>query len=141
MASLVSHMTCSMVTPNPQCTPMQWSLDRTGDFSLITKLRRKYKICAVVSINYPSDHATPSFDSTALICDQSVPHIYAITTHTLTTTHIPDEHVNTIITYVLHNYTESTCENKFYGHSAISTESFFGITYTLTGVILHGHIK
>ena len=44
---------------------VQWSLDRAGDFSLITKLGRKHKKCSVAIINHPQDAPVPTFDSTA----------------------------------------------------------------------------
>ena len=54
-------------------TQVQWSLDRAGDFSLITKLGRKHKTCSVAIINHPQDALTPSFDSTAWSYDHAPP--------------------------------------------------------------------
>ena len=73
--------------------------------------------------------------------DYAAPRIYAITTNTLTTTQIPNEHSNITNSSVLYKSTESTRENKFHGHSAIATTSFFCITHTLTGEILQAQVK
>ena len=66
-------------------TQVKWSLDRAGGFSLITKLDRKHKKYSVAIINHPQDEPILSFDSIAWIYDHASPHIYTITTHTLTT--------------------------------------------------------
>ena len=36
-------------------TQVQWSLDRAGDFFLVTKLGRKHKKCFVVIVNHPQN--------------------------------------------------------------------------------------
>ena len=65
---------------------VQWSLDRAGDFSLITKLGRKHKKCSVAILNHPHDEPTPTFDSIAWSYDHAAPFTCNITTYTVTTT-------------------------------------------------------
>ena len=121
-------------------TQVQQSLDRVGDFSLITKLGRNHKKCAVDIINHPPEYATLSFDSIAQSYDHAAPCIFAITIHTLSLTHVSDEHTNSIIRSVRQKASGTTRENEFHGHSAISTKSFFGIPPHLTGVF-HRHLS
>ena len=92
-------------------------------------------------IDQPPDHATSSFDSIVRSYDHAAPHTCAITTNSLTTTHLSDKYNNTTISSVLDKSIELTRENKFHGHSTIATKSLFGITHILTGGISQAHIK
>ena len=119
----------------------QWSLDRPGDFTLITKLGRKHKKCAVDILNHPPDHEPPTFSSTAWSYDHAAPHTCDITTNTLTTTNHNDDHDGPTRSTTTHQSTASTHENEFRGQLKVQTRNFFGIHQTLTGDISHAHIK
>ena len=119
----------------------QWSLERAGDFSLITKLGRKHKKCGVDILNRQPDHEPPIFSSTAWRYNHAAPHTCDITTNTLTTTYHHDDHDDTTRSTTQHQSTASNDENEFRGHLEVQTRTFFGIRHTLTGDISHAHIK
>ena len=119
----------------------QWSLDRAGDFSLITKLGRKHKKFAVDILNHPQDADPPTFSSTAWSCEHAAPHTCDITTNTLTTTHHHDDHDDITRSTTKHQSTDSTPENEFRGQLRVQTRNFFGIHHTLEGDISQAYIK
>ena len=114
---------------------IKWSLDRTGDFPLITKLKLKYKNCSVDILSHPPEHAKQSFSSTALSYDHEDLHTCPITTNTLTTTHIHDDATDLCTSSARPTSKTSSREREFYDHTVITAKSFFGIQYTLKGDI------
>ena len=96
-------------------TQVQWSLDRAGHFSLITKLGRKHKKCSVAIINHPQDAPTPSFDSTAWSYDHAAPHTCTITTNTLTTTQLDPDSTDTLPSTTTRTTTPTTDDPEFCG--------------------------
>ena len=61
---------------------MQISLDRTGNFSLVTKLGNKHKKCNVGFFNHESTDTITTFTSTTWSYDHDVPHRYNMETQT-----------------------------------------------------------
>ena len=120
---------------------VQWSLDRAGDFSLITKLGRKHKKCSVGIINHLQDASTPSFGSTAWSYGHAAPHICTITTHILTTTQLDPESTDDITSTTTHTTIPTTDEPEFRGHRPLQQNNFFGIHHTLTGNISKTPLK
>ena len=97
MAAILLHQVIHQV---------QWYLDRTWDFYLITKLGRKHNKFAVDILSHPPDLTPPSFSSTAWSYDHIAPLTCAITTNTLTTMHLPDEHGTTTHSSAHHQSTD-----------------------------------
>ena len=119
----------------------QCSLDRAGDFSLITKLGRKHKKFSVAFINHLLDEPVPSFDRTSWSYNHVTPYTYDITTQTLMTTHTTPESNDDMTSTINRTITHSPDDTEFRGHSALKPSVFFGIPHTLTGDITHASVK
>ena len=65
-------------TPAQLILQVQISLDRTGDFSLVTKIDRKHIKYNVVLVNPDHNDTLPIFPNTAWRYDQEDPHIYQV---------------------------------------------------------------
>ena len=119
---------------------VQWSLDRAGDFSLITKLGRKHKKCSVAIINHPQDAPVPTFDSTAWSYEHAAPHTCNIKTHTITTTLVDPDSTETLSSTNTRS-THDDDEAEFRGYREYKSSDFFGIAHTLTGDISQAPVK
>ena len=119
---------------------VQWSLDRAGNFSLITKLGRKHKKCSVVIINHPQDAPVPTFDSTVWSYEHAAPHTCNIRTHTINITlHASDS--NKTHSSSSTRSTHDVDDAKFRRYREYKSSDFFGIPHTLTGDISQTPMK
>ena len=111
---------------------VQTSLDRAGDFSLVTKLGRKHKKCNVAIINSDPDDTPPTFTSVAWSYDHEAPftcvvvtHLQSLHHHELTDNPLPSAHTD-------------EDEHEFNHDNILTTpapSTFFGIKTTLTADI------